>query len=450
MMQDTSFDGIMQENPEKKLTFLEFATSAKLESAKLERQPDGNFKTKSLTADIFEALPERLKIGVDTLTDATDKDVFLMGSLGALSAVMPNISGVYDGKPFTPNLFVYIIGNAGIGKGALSYALQLVMPIHAYKSAEVNEEGETKRRLLIPANNSSSGAIELLSENEGEGLIFETEGDTLANVFKSDFGNYSDSFRKAFGHERIALYRKTNKEDVDILKPKLSTVISSTFGQMLSLIPDAENGLFSRFLFYELVGNDDFKDVFATNKRNYSDVFSRLGNDFLRMYETLVCTNIDFELAEDQKRFFMETFRTWKKEIIDHLEGNDLDGTTHRLGLIMFRISMTLTVIRNIDKLTSQTRFVCSDTDFFNAFKIIEIAKNNAIALFKRLPKPKYFKSEKENQYLQKAEQFEKVKSLHEKGESLSAIADYVFGDKKKKAVVQLWINKIKKGEKMV
>ena len=61
--------------------------------------------------------------------------------------------------------------------------------------------------LYIPANNSSSGMFQLLYDNKGKGLIFETEGDTLAQSFKSDYGNYSDGFRKAFLHETVSYFR---------------------------------------------------------------------------------------------------------------------------------------------------------------------------------------------------------------------------------------------------
>src|SRR5690606_26699081 len=73
-----------------------------------------------------------------------------------------------------------------------------------------------ERMLFIPANNSVTGVYQLISDNEGRGLIFETEGDTLAQAFKSDYGNYSDGFRKAFHHETISYYRRTDREYVDI------------------------------------------------------------------------------------------------------------------------------------------------------------------------------------------------------------------------------------------
>ena len=81
--------------------------------------------------------------------------------------------------------------------------------------------------------------------------MFETEGDTLANVFASDYGNYSDGFRKAFHHEPISYTRRKDREFVDrLLRPRLSAVLSGTPRQISALLPDAENGLFSRFIFY--------------------------------------------------------------------------------------------------------------------------------------------------------------------------------------------------------
>ena len=37
--------------------------------------------------------------------------------------------------------------------------------------------------------------------DNGNLLLFETEGYTVVNTFNCDLGNYSDSFRKVFAHE---------------------------------------------------------------------------------------------------------------------------------------------------------------------------------------------------------------------------------------------------------
>ena len=143
-----------------------------------------------------------------------------------------------------------------------------------YNAKKGKEEGVEKpgkppeKMLFIPANNSSTGAYQLLGDSDGKGLIFETEGDTLAQAFKSDYGNYSDGFRKAFHHETISYYRRTDREFVDIESPCLSAVLSGTPKQVSALIPNAENGLFSRFIFYFMNVKTNWKDVFADTTEN--------------------------------------------------------------------------------------------------------------------------------------------------------------------------------------
>ena len=125
-----------------------------------------------------------------------------------------------------------------------------------------------EKMLFIPANNSTTGVFQLLFDNEGRGLMFETEGDTLAQAFKTDYGNYSDGFRKVFHHETISYYREQT-ESMLILKAHAFQACSPNT-QVSALIPNAENGLFSRS------GN-----VFANSSDNgLDDYFDQLSNDF--------------------------------------------------------------------------------------------------------------------------------------------------------------------------
>ena len=65
----------------------------------------------------------------------------------------------------------------------------------------------------------STAIYQALNENGEQGLMFETEGDTLASTFGQDFGYLSDSQRKAFHHESISYLRRTQREYVNIKKP---------------------------------------------------------------------------------------------------------------------------------------------------------------------------------------------------------------------------------------
>src|SRR5690606_30688641 len=232
------------------------------------------------------------------------------------------------GKKVRPNLYLFISAQASAGKGRLVHCRQLVTPIHKMlrqqakmlkqqfeiEMAEFNASKKNKdtsaekpdkpkeKMLFIPANNSTTGVFQLLADNDGRGLIFETEGDTLAQAFKSDYGNYSDGFRKAFHHETISYYRRTDREYVDIESPCLSTVLSGTPGQIASLIPSAENGLFSRFIFYFMNVQPVWKDVFASSAaKGLDDYFNNLGQEFLELYNTLLSTSeMEFILIPKQ------------------------------------------------------------------------------------------------------------------------------------------------------
>ena len=173
-----------------------------------------------------------------------ERDMLLLGALGALSSCIPNVYGVYDGKKVNPNLYLFIVARASAGKGKLVHCRQLVFPVHrelrrlskilrqqfdsemveynlkkGTSEQAIKPEKPGEKLLFIPANNSSTGAYQLLGDNDGRGLIFETEGDTLSNAFSSDYGNYSDGFRKAFHHEMITYYRRGDREYVDIEHP---------------------------------------------------------------------------------------------------------------------------------------------------------------------------------------------------------------------------------------
>jgi hypothetical protein len=430
-------------------------------------------ETDSFTQDIYNNLPDILKNGCSILIDRIEKEVFLVGALGVISGLLPNVRGFYDTRFYSPNLYCYILARYGSGKGSLSLTYILGSAIHRRKKEqyqlalndfkadltryrkdlkrfqqdktgtveEPTEPTEPPLTLLfIPANNSRTGAFELLNNNEGRGIIFETEGDTLAETVKQDYGNYSDGLRKAFHHESITYYRRTSKEFCDIENPELSVVLSSTFDQLISLMPTAQNGLFSRFLFYELTPNPNFKDVFDSRKSHYPAYFNGLGEQLAEIYDHLsaLAEPLTVQLTTDQQRQFVELFQQWKDEIREYVS-EDLDGSVNRLGLIAFRIAVLLTTLRAFETGELADVLTCNDVDFDNALRIVEMLKRHALRVFYRLPKPN--EGQVINKHAIKAEQLAKAHQLFKQGKNYAEIATEVLGDAKKKGTVWKWLN---------
>ena len=366
----------------------------------------------TISENVYQTIPEFLKLVVEPASSAEEKDILLLGAVTAFSACLPKLFGIYDQNKVYSNLYLFVTAPASAGKGRLNKIKNLVDPVHKSKreqskvlkqqyDSEMNvynlHKGKSEKAekpskppeqmLFIPANNSVTGVYQLISDNDGKGLIFETEGDTLAQAFKSDYGNYSDGFRKAFHHETISYYRRTDSEYVDIEKPCLSTILSGTPKQVATLIPNAENGLFSRFMFYYMNIKPIWKNVFNnSNKVNLDDYYNNLGLQFLELYKTLQNNSeIEIQLSTKQQQQFNSFFESLQTKYVN-LQPEEYIATIRRLGLIAFRIMMIFSVFRIMEDGDVNNIRQCEDEDFNNAISIIATLVNHSSKVFNDLP----------------------------------------------------------------
>ena len=362
----------------------------------------------TFSQEIYSLLPSLLTSVINKSNNFEDADLLILGSLTVISACLPNISGHYAEREVFPNLFTFISAQASAGKGRLTLCRHLVKPIHnnlkKIYSAEMEEyrhllndySQDKKNReppqeppiktLLIPANSSATSVYQVLNDNGGVGLIFETEGDTLANTFKSDYGNFSDGFRKAFHHEMISYTRRKDREFVELTKPRLSALLSGTPKQILALIPDAENGLFSRFIFYNMNLRLEWRDVFSEGAVSLDDYFIDLGQRYFQFYQTLQQSQpIRFSLSVDQQKEFNQFFTEIQQEY-SNLFGLDIVASVRRLGLITFRLAMILTSLRLMDGQTVAEVIVCNDTDFRTSLIMARVLLQHTAHVFGQLP----------------------------------------------------------------
>ena len=355
-------------------------------------------------------LPDFLKNIADNAISDEDADLLILGTLTVVSACLPNISGIYAGREVFPNLFLFVAAQASSGKGRLTLCRYIVEYIHKQLREEYENELEIYRRqqidytlnkknsdaeqpqepplktLFIPANSSSTAVYQLLNANKGIGLIFETEGDTLANTFKSDYGNFSDGFRKAFHHETISYNRRKDKEFVELEKPRLSALLSGTPKQVLSLIPDTENGLFSRFLFYCMNVRLVWNDVFAVQDGTLDKKFEDYGRQFFDLYCALkVSYPIRFALSASQQTEFHTFFEQIQNEY-SSVFGFDFVASVRRLGLIAFRLTMIMSALRILENGEIPNVMLCSDDDFSTVKTMVKTLLMHTAKVYQMLP----------------------------------------------------------------
>lgn len=378
-----------------------------------EYEADDDLSPSYIPDDLYKGLPEVLQQITDMATTKEEKDLFFLGSMSCLSAAFPNVRAVYDGRIVYPNLYLFATAPAGVGKGALTFCRNLVAPIHkhlremakkeekAYREACKEKPKDDKnveaieeppmRMFIIPANSSAASFQKIVGDNEGVGLLFETEGDTLSQTFKRDYGQYSDILRKAFHHEPISVSRKTNREYEEVEEPKISVVLAGTLRQISRLIPDEEDGLMSRFIFYNIPFSMDTRDVFAMDGEDKGAMFKSIGEDLYRQIEIFKNFNYSFEIPCDYKEIFCTNLEGITERCCNI--SKSLLGTARRIGLIGFRFMMLLTILREMSSgnyadrpfTGNSMKLVCTLDDFIRGIMLMHCLVRHSIHIFKRI-----------------------------------------------------------------
>ena len=397
--------------------FAKFANTAKLQTTDQPPTEDYLKNTPTIPEELYMQMPELLKQGAMAFTDERERDVFLTGALAILSGCLPGVKGVYAGNEVFPNLFSFAIAPAASGKGALKFAKMLADEYHSFvltasREAESHfnqEMSEHKQKLhskkksdaafeevpikpsfkvvYIPANTSYAKILWHLEQNEGTGIICETEADTLGNVFKQEWGSYSDMLRKSFHHERLSSSRKGNNEFTEVNAPSLSIALSGTPNQVTGLIASSEDGLFSRFMFYAFKVEQKWKDVSPNaNNINLTEHFKTLSLSVFKMVLFLQREETIVELTATQWQQLNQTCEAWLNEVT-MFTAEEAASIVKRLGLILYRMAMQFTALRKFENGEASSTLVCTDEDFTTALQLAEIYLQHSILMFNNLPK---------------------------------------------------------------
>lgn len=358
--------------------------------------------------EVYSHLPPFLDSVMRGAISQSDRDMLLIGGITVLSSTLGKVSGVYDERIVYPNLYLFVSADAGMGKGALTLCRELVAPINeelraaarlqSADSDSSKDKDTPMLALIIPANSSASAFIKTLADNNGTGLMFETEGDTLSQTLKSDYGNYSDTLRKAFHHEPVSLCRRKDREFLELDRPKLSIVLAGTPGQVRNLIQDSENGLFSRFMFFNVKFEKNIRNVFVVtdSKKSKTEAFRQLGEWYKELSGKIQREASAYEISISPllHSHFMEHYNQLNNECCDAI-GHRMQGVVRRNGLMAFRIIMVLTVVRHMTDECYHPmpeghplKLECTDEDYYTSLAIAETLLYHSAYMFRLLEKP--------------------------------------------------------------
>ena len=240
--------------------------------------------------------------------------------------------------------------------------------------------------VFIPANTSYAMILSHIQANGGEGIICETEADTMGNVMNKEWGGYSDLLRKAFHHERVSVSRKTDKEYIEIEEPKLSIALSGTPGQVTGLISSAEDGLFSRFMFYAFKVDQQWIDPSPFgNSINLNDHFQGISEEVFNLFNFLASQKTNVSLTQGQWQELNEVMKKSLHEV-EYYTAEEATSIVKRLGLITYRICMIFTALRKFENGEATESVLCTDEDFDIAIHLAQIYLDHALLMYTNLP----------------------------------------------------------------
>lgn len=319
---------------------------------------------------------------VDCGESPAQRDILLLGALTVFGATLNRLlSFVYGRKIKFPCLQTFVIAPPASGKGALTWVRRLAEPLHdalmesysekmkAYrlekvqwdmlgkeKASKPEPEQPCMKMFLIAGDNSGAGMLENLMDANGAGLICETEADTVSTAIGTDYGHWSDTLRKSFDHERLAYNRRTNHEYRECKISYLSVLLSGTPAQVKPLIPSAENGLFSRQLFYCMPPIREWVDQFCESGIDYDRMFTLWGERWKCLLDALaaVVSGINLKLTEEQKEEFNVHFsRIFGRAGAAH--GDPMKSAVARIAINICRIIGIVALMRSLEALLMAT-----------------------------------------------------------------------------------------------
>jgi len=300
------------------------------------------------------------------------RDVFLTAALGVVSGCLPNLYGYWGADVPTkhrPNLYMaFVAGSAG-GKSSGDRATKLAEPVHDeirrrwdsdlsdWKERKQNhdeeedepfeEERPKERGLWTPANTSYSHLLHTLDAQDGRGVIHSSEIDTVADALGQDWGAFDSLLRKAYHHEADDQGRRKSGT-LRIEDPQISLVLGGTEQQFTSLVPSAENGLYSRLCLYYF----DAADSYRSQRPSHTGIertedLEQLGDEIKELWDEL-------DGRDDALRFKMKDAH-WAKldDEVDPLHRDvqalgysHLISIPRRSALWAWRITMVLTTLQ--------------------------------------------------------------------------------------------------------
>jgi hypothetical protein len=384
------------------------------EIAKLQRvlNDDPHYFPPTIPNECFLNLPAPIAEAVNQYETLEERSIALLSTVVVAGSGLNEIIIPYRKKHYNTNLYLVIIGPPASNKGIALHSRKILEKITEryeltykrdyaiyeaarkqnkinaksnysagqenlqsepsginYSNLELNEIEPNPKYAILPADISAAALINLADKNDGAGLIFDSEAQTLLNSFKQDWGaNLTSLLLKSFENEPIEVARMTLTTMLSIPKPRLSVLLTGNPEHLSGLVKSITNGMFSRFGIYQTRKVNWVDIKFEENSKDYLEGYANLATIIDQINSDLETgLKVTFRLTDVQIHFFNKFFGKLDTRLSFEID-NNFASVVRRMGVIFWRMCAVLTALRNHENLNSE--LVCADADFQNGIYI--------------------------------------------------------------------------------
>lgn len=345
---------------------------------------------------------------LDTFTSSEERQILLRATLVAISGVLTNVAGVYDGRIVFPNLYLGVVAPPASGKGVIGYSRALLEAVNNYYLDMVPSDYHTKTAYesgfrvfglpaipfprnalydkpvpLVAVDITKSMLLQQLMANYGcPSVMVHDEIDVLVSAMASEHGRgLSAVLRAGFQNETLFQQLKTKFELINIKEPKISVALAGTPEQMKSLIGNIENGLYSRFMLYFTSENAEWRKVSndRTTGKIRAQALQELQTSVLELHLHQLQHPLEVELSESQWDQ-LNRFGEQATAMVAITNGEELLAIVKRHALMVFKLSLVLTAIRRASEGGSESYRLVDDRDFDYAKKLLSESLQASLA----------------------------------------------------------------------
>jgi hypothetical protein len=384
-------------------TISEKIDSIDIESFKSASSSDILKSSKRFPNNVYWQLPEQLKKYLSSYS-GREKDIMLVHTLGILSGFFTNIRVRY-GKDERPALYTYIITSAGVGKGLPDRSKGLIMPyddkrreyylenLKSYKIAKAKakadkdytfvEDPPRPQKLWSSGNVTGAKLLRDLSDNENV-IIATTEADAIANKMSGAHGADLSTFWRMCYHQESPSNETVSDGDIIARDPFLSISILSTANQLPRIIPNLNDGLFSRFSMYGYYDEFQYQNPnLQDHNYNYLDKVNIFSEE-IGILNQFPSITVVFTKEQNQQLTQIGKSVTKKVSVLG-LNPNTISLITR--GVVQHvRIAAILTNLRRLETgEVSEGEVECSTFDFETALDIFQVLLDMNLKFFASL-----------------------------------------------------------------